>query len=228
MSDQRRVLLVGATGLVGRRVIARGRMIPGLAVTALSRRAMEMPRGGWASLLVAPTAEWSDKIGALAPDAVICALGTTKAKSGRAGLAAVDRDLVVEVARAARLAGARHFVFISSVGANSQSKSHYLRTKGQTELALRKLGFDRLDIMRPGLLRGQRHGDRRTGEKIASLLAPITDALLHGRWRRFRSISAGAIAAASLQAVRQGGAGRYTHTYDDIRDLASRLPVVHL
>jgi len=229
MSDPRRILLVGATGMVGRRVIARGRMVPGLELTALARRALEMPRGGWACMVAAPVEGWPEAIGKIAPDAVICALGTTIAQSGRRGLAETDRDLVLQVARAARLAGARQFVLVSSVGANSRSHSFYLRMKGEAEKELRKLGFARVDVLRPGLLRGVRWHDHRAagsrlGERIAQIFAPLTDALLWRSWRRFRSISAGTVAAAALQAVRQGGEGRFVLYHDELRDLASRLP----
>ena len=221
----RRVLLVGATGLVGRKIIARGRMLPGMTLTALTRRELELPRGGWASQVIAPVNGWSDAIGAISPDAVICALGTTQGKSGQAGLAAIDRDLVLEVARAAQQAGARQFVCVSSVGADAAARAFYLRVKGEAEDGLRELGFARLDLLRPALLRGERWHDARTGERIAQALAPLTDALMVGSLRRFRSISAVKVAAAALQAVRSGGEGVFVHEHDGLRELAARLPV---
>jgi uncharacterized protein YbjT (DUF2867 family) len=222
----RRVLLVGATGLVGRRVIARGRLLPGLALTALVRREMELPRGGWASEVAAPVEDWPARIGAIAPDAVICALGTTQKKAGPAGLVLVDRELVLAVARAAKLAGARHFVAVSSVGADATSGNHYLRTKGETENALDMLGFARLDLLRPGLLLGARWHDSRPLERLGQMLTPLTNSLLHGRWMRYRSVDAGVVAAAALQAVRGGGEGRHIHEYESLCELAARLPVV--
>lgn len=226
MSDgPRRVLLVGATGLVGRKVIARGRLLPGLALTALARRELELPRGGWASQVNAPVADWPAAIGAIAPDAVICALGTTQAKAGNDGLAAVDRELVLDVARAARLAGARHFVLVSSVGADPQARSFYLRVKGEAEAGLSGLGFARLDILRPGLLRGARWHDARPAERLAQALSPLADRLLWGGMRRYHSIGAGVVAAAALQAVRGGGEGASVHEYDGLCELAARLPV---
>ncbi len=224
MTDPRRILLVGATGLIGRKVIARGRLVPGLALTALARRTLEMPRGGWASLITAPTAEWPEAIGRIAPDAVICALGTTRAKSGHAGLVAIDRDLVLYVARAAKLAGVRHFVLVSSVGADAASRAFYLATKGAAEQGVRGMDFSRLDILRPGLLRGARWQDERLGERIAQVLSPLIDAAMHGSLRRYRSIDAGTVAAAALQAVRHGGEGDFVREHDDLCELAARLP----
>jgi uncharacterized protein YbjT (DUF2867 family) len=77
MSDPRRVLLVGATGLVGTRVmeecIGRG----DVRLVALTRREAPMPRGARMEMLVADPAEWDRSLATVAPDAVICALGTT-------------------------------------------------------------------------------------------------------------------------------------------------------
>ena len=228
MSDPKRILLLGATGLVGRKAIARGRMLPGISLTALARRELELPRGGWASQVNAPASEWPAAIGLIAPDAVICALGTTQAKSGRAGLAAVDRDLVLDAARAARLAGARQFVLVSSVGADPAARAFYLRIKGEAEAGLRGLGFARLDILRPGLLRGERAQEARPAERIAQALSPLADMLLWGAMRRYRSIGAGTVAAAALQAARGAGEGVFVHEYSGLRELAARLPVARV
>ena len=40
--------------------------------------------------------------------------------------------------------------------ASAKAGNFYLRTKGETEDGLRALGFERLDILRPGLLTGER------------------------------------------------------------------------
>ena len=104
MSEPRRVLLAGATGLVGRRAMELAAEHPSLRVIALSRREAPMPRGAKMEMLVADPADWSEAVSAIAPDAVICALGTTWKKSGRdeEAFRAVDHDLVLDTARAAK------------------------------------------------------------------------------------------------------------------------------
>jgi len=219
----KRVLLVGATGLVGRAVIGRGRHIPGLALIGLARREMDLPRGGPMEMVIAPTENWPELIAKLAPHAVICALGTTQARSGKAGLEAIDRELVLVVAGAAKAAGTRVFVQVSSVGADAQSRGFYLRVKGEAEQGLRALQFDRLDILRPGLLRGPRPDDARPAERVWQALAPLADLALQGAWQRYRSIAASEVAAAALQAVRDPGRGPFVHEHADLRRLAARL-----
>ena len=224
MSEPRRVLLAGATGLVGTCAMQAVRAHPALRLVALSRREAPIPRGSRMEMVVADPAGWPEAVAAIAPEAVICALGTTRRRAGSEdAFRAVDHDLVLRVARAAKAAGASHFVLVSSVGANSMGKGFYLRVKGEVEAALTALRFRRLDILRPGLLRGPRANDRRPLERLALLASPLADLLLHGDKRRYRSIDARTVAAAALQLTREKAAGRFVHENESIVRAARRL-----
>lgn len=214
MSD---LLLVGATGMVGQAVVAAAQ---GQELAILVRRAPDQPVAG-AETIIAPTDEWAARIAALAPVTVINCLGTTIRQAGsQAAFRAVDHDLVLAVAAAAKAAGAQHFISVSSVGARASAGNFYLRTKGEVEARLRELAFDRLDILRPGLLMGDRHGPFRAGEALAMLAAPLTDALLHGTLRRYRSIKAETVARAIVALAVGGGSGAHVHEHDSIVQLA--------
>lgn len=225
MSDPRRVLLVGATGLVGTRVMELCIGRADVRLIALTRREAPMPKGARMEMLVADPAEWDQAVKAVAPDAVICALGTTWRKAGEDETAfrAVDQDLVLTVARAARAADVHNFVFVSSVGASTASRSFYLRVKGEIETALRKLRFYRLDILRPGLLRGPRRSDRRLKERIAIILSPIANLFLGGSRRHLRAVDARLVARAALQAAKEKARGTFVHDYDALMRLERRL-----
>jgi uncharacterized protein YbjT (DUF2867 family) len=225
MSDARRVLLAGATGLVGRRAMEAAVAYPALRLIALSRREAPMPDGARMEMLVADPADWGDAVAAIAPDAAICALGTTWRLAGRseAAFRAVDRDLVLRLAEAARRAGATRFVLVSSAGADLSAKPFYLRVKAEAEAAVTALGFERLDILRPGLLRGARGADRRLLERLGILASPVTDHLLRGKRRGFRSIDARTVAAAALHAVQEEAPGRFVHDNASIHRLARRF-----
>lgn len=208
-----RVLLVGATGLVGSAVAAGSRPL-----TILARRA---PEAAHHDVIVAPSEQWPEVIAARRPAVLVSCLGTTIRQAGsRAAFRAVDHDLVLASARAAREAGAAQMIAVSSVGASAGSANFYLRTKGEVEEGLRALGFDRLDLLRPGLLTGARAGPPRLGEGLAMLAAPLTDALLHGGLRRYRSIAADSVARAILTLAERGEPGVYVHENDAIRALA--------
>jgi uncharacterized protein YbjT (DUF2867 family) len=225
MSEPPRILLAGATGLVGTRIMEAAVGRGELRLVALTRREAPMPPGARMEMLVADPQGWDEAVAQIAPDAAICALGTTWRKAGRdeAAFRAVDEELVLRVARAALTAGVRNFVFVSSVGADPQSKAFYLRLKGQVEDRLRKLGFRRLDILRPGLLRGPRKGDRRLAERAGILVSPLANLLLHGSRHPYRAIDARFVARASLQCAGEKAGGAFVHEYDAIRRLAKRF-----
>ena len=210
MSD---ALIVGATGLVGRAVVEQ---VGARKLTILARREV----AGHAAL-VAPPERWGDIIAAERPAVLISCLGTTIRQAGsQAAFRAVDHDLIMAAARGARAGGTPHMIVVSSVGASANSRNFYLRTKGETEDGLRALGFDRLDIMRPGLLTGEREGPARLGEGFAMVAAPFADLLMHGPLRRYRSISAQTVAKAIVALAAGRGTGTFVHENDAMRRLA--------
>jgi nucleoside-diphosphate-sugar epimerase len=144
-------------------------------------------------------------------DSYISALGTTiKTAGSREAFIAVDRDLVCRFAEIAKGLGAKHAVFISSVGANRQTSNFYLRVKGETEDLLERMQFDRVDHLRPGLLLGPRLETRR-GEAFAQKLAFIYNPLLMGPLGRYRAIQADAVAAAAVHLLTKNEAGIFVH-----------------
>ncbi|HEX2793101.1 MAG TPA: hypothetical protein VHN58_01605, partial [Croceicoccus sp.] len=102
------------------------------------------------------------------------------------------------------------------VGADAFAKNFYLRTKGEIEDAVKKQNFRRVDILRPGLLRGARGGELRRAERLAMIAAPVADLLLHGQYRRFRSVQASDVARAILALAGAKADGRFVHDNDGI------------
>jgi len=218
-SRLRRICLVGATGLVGRTLIEGGVSRSDVRIVGVSRREMPLPYGARMELLVADTTGWDEAIAAARADVLVCALGTTMREAGsQEAFRAVDHDLVLACARAARSAGIERMIAVSSVGADRGSSNFYLRTKGEVEEALAKLGFARLDILRPGMIRGAR-GASRPLERAGQILSPVADLLLHGKYRRYRSAKATTLAQAIFALVHARPAGRFVHEHDAIRRL---------
>ena len=223
--SRRRILLAGATGLVGRAVLQRAVGYEPVHVSAVSRRRVDLPQGARMEMFIAATEHWGEIVDSLRPDAVVCALGTTWKKAGKdeAAFRAVDQELVLELARAARQADIRQFILVSAGGASPQSRHLYLRVKGQLEDALRKMGFTRLDILRPGLLRGHRVEDSRPLERLGMLFSPLIDLCLQGGYARYRSVSARRMAEAILELVQEKAGGRFVHEHDAILRAARRF-----
>jgi uncharacterized protein YbjT (DUF2867 family) len=216
------LLLVGATGLIGSALIAATRTDGAPPLAALARREVAIPPGARFDLLVADPADWPAAIARARPATLAIALGTTIATVGgdRQAFRAVDHDLVLAVAQAARAAGTRQVILVSSVGADAAARAFYLAVKGETEQALGRLGFARLDVLRPGLLRGRRGGPARPAERLGQIVSPLIDPLLRGRLARYRSVHAGDVAAAILALAGRPERGRFTYYTPDIHSLA--------
>ncbi len=217
MSKPTRIALVGATGLVGMSLIRLAVNRPDIRLVAVSRREVALPPGARMEVLVADPSGWGDAIAAANADVLVCALGTTIKKVGgdQAAFRAVDQDLVMACGKAAKAAGIRQMIEVSSVGADPLARNFYLKVKGETEQALGKLGIPRLDLLRPGLLRGPR-GELRPAEKLAMLVSPLTDLLMHGGYRKYRSIKARTVAEAIVGLTREAMAGRFVFEHDAI------------
>lgn len=228
MSDALKIALVGATGLVGTRFLHKAIGRSDIRVTAITRREAPLPQGARMEMFVAQPERWAEIFEAVKPDVLFCALGTTWRKSGKDedAFRAVDHRLVVDTAKAAKAHGCERLVAVSSAGANAHSRSFYLRVKGEIERDLLALNFKRVDLLRPGLLRGPRGGDRRTAERLGIALSPVTDMFLHGRLRAMRSISAEKVAEAALALCFRKAAGKFRHDNDSILRAARELTPV--
>jgi uncharacterized protein YbjT (DUF2867 family) len=215
-----RIVIAGGTGLVGRQVVA------GLAESEHADAHMLLrPLSGTPMLgvrqHVGEPANWPSIIRELKPEVFVSCLGTTMKQAGsQAAFRAVDHDLVLSVAKAAREAGVRHFIAVSSVGASSKSANFYLKTKGRVEDALRAMNFERLDLIRPGLLTGGERKDSRPGEAIGIMLAPLTDLFMLGSLSKYASTPSANVAQAIVILALGGGQGQFIHENQEIRALA--------
>lgn len=223
-----RICLVGATGLIGSRLIAQAVGRSDVRIIAVARREVPLPKGARMEVLVADPANWDDAIAAANAQVMVCALGTTWRNAGKneAGFRAVDHDLVLACARAAKAAGMAHVILVSSAGADRHARSRYLRVKAETEDAVIKLHLKRLDVLRPGLLVGRR-AEHRPLERFAMLATPLTDRLMLGGARKYRSVKADVLAQAIFGLARERAGGRFIHDHDMLLR-AARRGISHL
>ncbi len=213
-SSTTRICLVGSTGLVGQSLIQQAVGRDGTRIVGVARRETALPPGARMDMLIADPEGWGDAIAAANAGVLVCALGTTMRKAGgKEAFRAVDHDLVLQVARAALDAGIDHAVVVSSAGADPLHRNFYLRTKGEVEASLSKMGFRRLDILRPGLLVGPRQ-EARPLERLAMWLSPVFDLFLRGKYRAYRSIRTETLADAILALAGEKAGGRFFHDRD--------------
>lgn len=178
-----RLLLLGATGLVGSSTLKLALANPGISeVVAITRRPLP-PQ----NKLLNPVSEQIEEL-AKAPgvpvvDAVVCALGTTAAKAGtKEALRHVDYDLPLFFARECHAANVETFALVSAIGASTASMFFYARTKGELERDIQQIGFRSLTICRPSIIAGPRTEVRnaeRAALSVSRLLAPVLPKKFH-------------------------------------------------
>lgn len=168
MTKTREVWVVGATGLVGHEAV-----LALLGDDAVHRVLAVVRRHGGVPhpKLVEKVVDFEVLTSALEgerADVAICCLGSTIKQAGsQAQFRHIDFDYAYQFARAARHAGASHFLVVTALGADATSRVFYSRVKGELEAALRELDFLALTIVRPSLLMGER-SEARLGEKLAA------------------------------------------------------------
>lgn len=197
-------LIAGATGLVGREILAAILADDTYtAVHSLVRRAAATTHPKLSRHVV----DFSALPALPSADDVYIALGTTiKVAGSRRAFSAVDFDAVLAVAAAARSAGATRLGIVSAMGADAGSLIFYNRVKGQMEQAVSRLGFDSMLFARPSLLVGGREAlgqPGRSGEKLA-LLALRFGALIPAN---YRAIDAARVARALVNAIKTAKTG---------------------
>jgi uncharacterized protein YbjT (DUF2867 family) len=196
----RSVMLLGATGLVGRELLSLLLEEEGVArVVTLVRRP-----GGVAHARLDEHVVDLSRLAAHAElfrvDQIFCALGTTIRKAGsREEFRRVDYDLPLQGAKLGREGGARHFLLVSAIGADAQSRIFYNRVKGEVEKDLRAVRYPSLTIARPSLLLGAR-AERRLGEELAKPFGWLMPS-------RYKPIEAHDVALALVRASRSDAPG---------------------
>jgi uncharacterized protein YbjT (DUF2867 family) len=190
------VLLLGATGLVGRQALAQLAAAPAVTrVTALVRRPIgDAPADARVEVVVTDLEQLDAVAVRFAVDAVVCALGTTiKVAGSKERFRSVDFGIPLAAATLARRQGAAAFVLVSALGASARSRVFYSRVKGELEDAVTALGFPSLTILRPSMLLGHR-AEPRPAERLFQALS---------RWipGEYRGIEAAAVARCAVAAV---------------------------
>ena len=185
-------IIAGSTGLIGGNVIKVLSNKKQSAI-ALTRRSIPNLPPNITEMIIDFDA--FEKNGSLPScNNVFICLGTTiKTAGSKENFRKVDIDYCLSIARKAKESGAETLSLISSIGANSSSKNFYLKTKGELEESIQRIGFSTVNIFRPSFLVGER-SEKRLAEKIAINLAKIMDLFLIGTASKYRSVKAESLA----------------------------------
>jgi uncharacterized protein YbjT (DUF2867 family) len=202
IATPRTALLAGATGLVGRALL-------GLLIDSEHYRSVQvLLRRTSTNVQADPKLKIQEvdftRLPATLPtvDDVFIALGTTIKIAGSEGaFRQVDFDFVLNVARAAKSAGATRLAVVSAMGADPTSRIFYNRVKGEMETAVLQIGYESVVIAQPSMLLGDRAAlgqPPRSAEIWAARLAAPLGWMIP---KSMRPIPARTVASALLAAV---------------------------
>lgn len=213
-------LVVGATGLIGRCCVQQ--LLADAyyqQVMVLVRRPLPMQHPKLVQHIV-DFEQMMDHFPDITPDDVFCCLGTTiKTAGSTSAFRRVDFDYPLRIAKQCLRQGASGFLVVSAMGASPTSSLFYNRVKGDLASGLMKLGYTSLHIFRPSLLWGAR-SEKRLLESLGKLCLRALSFLLIGPLRPYRAIQANAVAAAMLQAAKQGNTGLLIYPSQQIQALS--------
>lgn len=206
-------IIAGSTGLVGNNILNQ-LCEDNHNVIAISRKPISGLRPKATELVIDFESFLID--GSLpACNHVFLCLGTTmKIAGNKNNFRRVDFDYSLDIAKKAFESGAKKLTLISSGGADSSSKNFYLRVKGELEDSIIDIGFESVNIFRPGFLTGAGGRKRATSEKIFMKLAKFLDLILIGSARKYRSINAEVLAKKMVSTLKSKPGVNYYY-YDD-------------
>jgi len=216
----RQVVMIGATGAVGSQTVNALLATHELhRLTLLGRRELadlsadQSPQVHQVTVdLLDPKTYESQLAG---HDTAICTVGVGQpSQVSKEEFAKIDKSLVLDFATACKRANVQHFLLLSSVGSSSDSKSFFLRTKGELIDELRALEFSRLSIFQPSMILTP---ENRYGLVQGLTLAvwPLLEPLLAASLRKYRGVRVEALGGSIAANVFAEGAGERILQWDD-------------
>ena len=193
---KRVALVIGASGLVGKQVVqqlSESNQYEKLKVLLRSKMVLEHPK---IEQIIIDFNEISGLT--TTADDVFCCLGTTMAKAGsKEAFYQVDYTFPLEIAKRMLQNGAEKFAIVTAMGASASSFVYYNKVKGQIEDTLKSLDYQRLVIVRPSMLLGERQ-EKRLGETIGKVVMKSIDFLTP---KKYKAVYDKQVAAAMIHAV---------------------------
>ena len=130
-------------------------------------------------------------------DCFFC-IGTTKNNSpDKNEYRRIELDLPKKIAQISKSNGIRSFIYVSSGFADSKNSSDYLKFKGLVEEEIKSLNFEKIGILRPSFLLGNRK-EKRVGEKIGIFIFKLLSPLFFGPIKKMKPIHSEKVARSMI------------------------------
>ena len=131
-------------------------------------------------------------------DCFFC-IGTTKKNSpDKNDYRKVELDLPKQIAQICKSNYVKTFIFISSGFADPNNSGDYLKFKGLVEEEIKSLNFEKIGILRPSFLLGNRK-ENRIGEKIGIFIFKLLSPLFVGPIKKMKPIHSDIVARSMIK-----------------------------
>ena len=152
-------------------------------------------------------------------DCFFC-IGTTKKNSpDKNEYRRIELDLPKKIAQISKSNGIRSFIYVSSGFADSKNSSDYLKFKGLVEEEIKSLNFEKIGILRPSFLLGNRK-EKRVGEKIGIFIFKLLSPLFFGPIKKMKPIHSEKVAKAMIKIANEN-LGKTILESDEIVEISS-------
>jgi uncharacterized protein YbjT (DUF2867 family) len=207
-------IVLGATGLVGSKLVERLVKETDIGkVVAVTRRPVKYKSEKIINQVI-DFDQLEKHRDIFTGDVLFSCLGTTLKQAGSIeAQRKVDFEYQYEIAKIAAENKVNHYMLVSSSGANEKSKSPYLKMKGELENAVSLLPFDRISILQPSLLIGERESFR-LAETVGSWVLPVLCKL--PSLKQYRPISADDVAKKMVSLSLSAGNLNEVYRLDEI------------
>ena len=131
-------------------------------------------------------------------DCFFC-IGTTKKNSpDKNEYRRIELDLPKKIAQISKSNDIRSFIYVSSGFADPKNSGDYLKFKGLVEEEIKSLNFEKIGILRPSFLLGNRK-EKRVGEKIGIFIFKLLSPLFFGPIKKMKPIHSEKVAKAMIK-----------------------------
>lgn len=231
--SQRIVTVFGGSGFLGRHIVRRLAQAGFRVRVAVRRPHVALflkPMGdvGQIQLLQADITDEASVAKAVAGASDVVNLVGIPTEGWGRHFDAIHAEGAAIAAKAARAAGARHFIQMSSIGVDAESPAHYARSKAEGEAAVRD-AFPGATILRPSIVFGPEDNFFNRFASMARFLPLLP--LIGGGQTKFQPVFAGDVAAAVHAALTNDNAagrtfelgGPAVYTFRELLEMILRI-----
>ena len=152
-------------------------------------------------------------------DCFFC-IGTTKKNSpDKNEYRRVELDLPKKIAQISKSNDIKSFIYVSSGFADPKNSGDYLKYKGLVEEEIKSLNFEKIGILRPSFLLGNRK-EKRVGEKIGIFIFKLLSPLFFGPIKKMKPIHSEKVAKAMIKIANEN-LGKTILESDEIVEISS-------